>query len=61
MLLESEAEKVRSFIHTAMSHVRSFGEEINEAMRKIGSTIQNMEGGYTVVHNSDSSSSAQQV
>ncbi|XP_052274357.1 E3 ubiquitin-protein ligase TRIM23-like isoform X2 [Dreissena polymorpha] len=60
-LLETEAEKLRTSIHNAMGHVRGFGEEVSDAIRKISSTIQHMEGGYTVVQNNDNSSATHQV
>lgn len=61
MLLETEANNVRLFIQNAMTHVRSFGEEISDAIRKIGTTIQHMEGSHSVIQNSDGLNSAQQV
>jgi len=48
-------------ITSAMQHVKSFGEEVSDSIRRIGSAIQQMEGGYQVVQNADSTSTTQQV
>ncbi|KAL4235773.1 E3 ubiquitin-protein ligase trim23 [Mactra antiquata] len=60
-LLETEAEIVRTSILNAMQHVKSFGEEVSDSIRRIGSSIQQLEGGYQVIQNQDSTSSTQQV
>ncbi|KAK3591157.1 hypothetical protein CHS0354_029004 [Potamilus streckersoni] len=60
-LLETEADNVRTSIRNAMQHVKSFGEEVCESARKLGALIQQMEGGYQVMQNSDGSTATQQV
>ncbi|XP_048755798.1 E3 ubiquitin-protein ligase TRIM23-like [Ostrea edulis] len=58
-LLETEAENVRRSITSAVVHVRSFGEEVAESARKLGQTIQQVEGGVQVIHNDDGSNGVQ--
>ncbi|WAR23265.1 TRI23-like protein [Mya arenaria] len=60
-LLETESEVVRTAITNALVRVRSFGEEVRDSIRKISTSIHQMEGGYTVVQNINTSSSTQQV
>ncbi|XP_045158581.1 E3 ubiquitin-protein ligase TRIM23-like isoform X1 [Mercenaria mercenaria] len=59
-LLEVEAEQVRTFMLNAVQHVKSFGEEVNDAIHRIGSTIQQLEGGYQHIQNPESTSVSQQ-
>lgn len=53
-LLEAESTVVRTAITNALVSVRSFGEEVRDMVRKIGSSIQQMEGGYTASHENTS-------
>ncbi|XP_061179785.1 E3 ubiquitin-protein ligase TRIM23-like [Saccostrea echinata] len=60
-LLETEAENVRRSITSAVIHIRSFGEEVAESARKLGQTIQQVEGGAQLVQNDDGTSGVQGV
>lgn len=55
-LLESEAENVRTSILTALQRIKCFGEEVNESMRRFGTVIQQIEGGYQVMQTDDNNS-----
>ena len=52
-LLESEAENIRSSILSALQRIKCFGEEVNESVRRFGSVIQQIEGGYQVMQTED--------
>lgn len=60
-LLETEAENVRRSITSAVLHIRSFGEEVAESARKLGQTIQQIEGGAQVVQSDEGSNAVQGV
>jgi hypothetical protein len=60
-LLETEAENVRSSILSAVQHVRSFGEEVNESARRLYAVIRQIEGSVQVVSASDGSATAEMV
>ena len=52
-LLESEAENVRGSILSALQRIKCFGEEVNDSVRRFGTVIQQMEGGYQVMQTED--------
>ena len=52
-MLESEAENVRTSILTALQRIKCFGEEVSEAVRRFGTVIQQIEGGYQVMQTDD--------
>lgn len=60
-LLETEAENVRRSITSAVLHIRSFGEEVAESARKLGQTIQQIEGGGQIVQSDEGSNAVQGV
>lgn len=60
-LLETEAENVRRSITSAVLCIRSFGEEVAESARKLGQTIQQIEGGAQIVQSDEGSNAVQGV
>ncbi|XP_041358678.1 E3 ubiquitin-protein ligase TRIM23-like [Gigantopelta aegis] len=60
-LLENEAENVRTSIISAMQRIKSFSEEVGESARKVGSVIQQIEGGIQVVEQEDEETTTQHV
>ena len=47
VLLETEAQNVRSSILTAFQHIKSFGEEVEDTSQKLSYSIQQIEGSTT--------------
>ncbi|CAG2248943.1 ARFD1 [Mytilus edulis] len=60
-LLDSEAENVRTSITNAVQQIKSFGEEVADSARKLGVTIQQIEGGVQLLQSPDGVSSTQRV
>ena len=60
-LLESEAENVRTSIKSAVQHIRSFAEEVNDSARRLGAVIQQIEGGVQMLESSEGETTTQQV
>ncbi|XP_063397404.1 E3 ubiquitin-protein ligase TRIM23-like [Mytilus trossulus] len=60
-LLDSEAENVRTSITNAVQQIKSFGEEVADSARKLGATIQQIEGGVQLLQSPDGVSSTQRV
>ena len=60
-MLENEAENVRTSIINAMQRIKSFSEEVGESARKVGSVIQQIEGGVQVVEQEDGGTITQHV
>ncbi|GFR85038.1 E3 ubiquitin-protein ligase TRIM23-like [Elysia marginata] len=60
-LLESEAENVRTSIKSAVQHIKSFAEEVNDSARRLGVVIQQIEGGVQMVESSEGETTTQQV
>ncbi|GFO23069.1 E3 ubiquitin-protein ligase trim23 [Plakobranchus ocellatus] len=59
-LLESEAENVRTSIKSAVQHIRSFAEEVNDSGRRLGAVIQQIEGRVQMMESSEGETTAQQ-
>ena len=59
--METEADNVKRSITSAVIHIRSFGEEVAESARKLGQTIQQIEGGAQVVQNEEGPNPVQGV
>ena len=49
ILLENEAESVRSTMVNAVQHIKNFMEEVTDWGKKLGLVIQQVEGGFQVV------------
>lgn len=60
-LLDSEAENVRTSITNAVQQIKSFGEEVADSARKLGVTIQQIEGGVQLLQSPDGTTSTQRV
>jgi len=54
-LLDTEAENVRISIKSAVQHIRSFAEEVNDSARKLSGVIQHIEGGLVPTSEGDGS------
>lgn len=59
--MDSEAENVRTSITNAVQQIKSFGEEVADSARKLGVTIQQIEGGVQLLQSPDGVSSTQRV
>ncbi|CAC5386398.1 TRIM23 [Mytilus coruscus] len=60
-LLDCEAENVRTSITNAVQQIKSFGEEVADSARKLGVTIQQIEGGVQLLQSPDGATSTQRV
>ncbi|XP_052069196.1 E3 ubiquitin-protein ligase TRIM23-like [Mytilus californianus] len=60
-LLDSEATNVRTSITNAVQQIKSFGEEVADSARKLGVTIQQIEGGVQLLQSPDGATSTQRV
>ena len=47
--MENEAEGVRATMLNAVQHIRHFVEEVTDWGRKLGHTIQSIEGGFQII------------
>ena len=44
---------MRGSILSALQRIKCFGEEVNDSVRRFGTVIQQMEGGYQVMQTED--------
>ena len=61
VLLETEAQNVRSSIMTAFQHIKTFAEEVQESGRKLGNAIQQIESGSQMINEADGTQRVVQV